>query len=265
MNETQKTGIFAAIAAIAVLLAVLTRPVSITKEDESGGLAAGDLLFKDEASDVTKASSLKITKFDENKLSMESFEIVRDKDSGLWKIPSEYSYPADADEQLKNATSPLAGLKILNVIQDASRSDHSLYGVVEPSEKLEAGITGVGMMVNVADSTGKAMASLIIGKKQDGTQENLHYVRIPNQDPVYTVEIDTSVFNTDFKKWIKPDLLTVKSVDINGIGIRDYRTQQRATNQGVSVAMERNMEADFTYEANGNKWNLDRLVAFEGA
>ncbi len=36
VNETQKTGIFAAVAAVAVLLAVLTRPVSVTKEEESG-------------------------------------------------------------------------------------------------------------------------------------------------------------------------------------------------------------------------------------
>ncbi len=79
MNETQKTGIFAAIAAAALLLAFLTRPVTVTKEDEAGQVKAGDLLFKDEAADATKAASLKITKFDENKLSMDTFEITRDK------------------------------------------------------------------------------------------------------------------------------------------------------------------------------------------
>ncbi len=168
MNETQKTGIFAAIAALAVLLAFVTRPVSITKEDEKGGLAAGDLLFKDEASDVTKATSLKITKFDENKLSMESFEVVRDKDTGLWKIPSEYSYPADAEEQLKNATSPLAGMKILNVMKEAAVAVITRSTAwLSPATSWKR-VTGVGMMVNVADSTGKSMASLIIGKKIEG-------------------------------------------------------------------------------------------------
>lgn len=264
MNESQKTGIFAAVAAVAVLLAFLTRPITVTKEDESGLAKAGDLLFKDEAADVTKAASLKITKFDENKLSMESFEIVRDKQTQLWRIPSEYNYPADAEEQLKNATSPLAGLKILDVIRDAGPSDQSLYGVVEPSDKLEAGVTGVGMMVSVADGSGNNMASLIIGKP-DKNNEQLRYVRIPNQDPIYSVEIDTSAFNTDFKKWIKPDLLNVKSFDIVGIGIRDYQTQQRPGPQGIQVALARSMEADTSYDTTKSKWNLDRMLEFEGA
>ncbi len=264
MNETQKTGIFAAVAAVSVLLAVLTRPVTVTKEEESGTAKAGDLLFKDEAADVTKAASLKITKFDENKLSMDSFEIVRDKQTNLWRIPSEYNYPADADEQLKNATSPLAGLKILDIIKDAGPGDHALYGVIEPTDKLEAGVTGVGMLVSVADASGKAMASLIIGKK-DKNNEQLHYVRIPNQDPVYSVEIDTSAFNTDFKKWIKPDLLNVKGFDIVGIGIRDYQTQQRPGPQGIQVALARSMEADTSYDTTTSKWSLDRLLEFEGA
>lgn len=264
MNEIQKTGIFAAIAAVAVLLAVLTRPVTVTKEEESGTAKAGDLLFKDEAADATKAASLKITKFDENKLSMDSFEIVRDKQTNLWRIPSEYNYPADAEEQLKNATSPLAGLKILDIIRDAGPGDHALYGVIEPSDKLEAGVTGVGMLVAVADASGKSMASLIIGKK-DKNNEQLHYVRIPNQDPVYSVEIDTSAFNTDFKKWIKPDLLNVKSFDIVGIGIRDYQTQQRPGPQGIQVALARSMEADASYDTAKSKWGLDRMLEFEGA
>ena len=264
MNESQKTGIFAVVAAVAVLLSFLTRPVTVTKEDEKGTAKAGDLLFKDEAADVSKAASLKITKFDENKLSMESFEIVRDKQTQLWRIPSEYNYPADADEQLKNATSPLSGLKILDIIEEAGPGDHALYGVIEPTDKLEAGVTGVGMLVAVADAAGKSMASLIIGKK-DKNNEQLHYVRIPNQDPVYSVEIDTSAFNTDFKKWIKPDLLNVKSFDIVGIGIRDYQTQQRPGPQGIQVALARSMEADTSYDTAKSKWSLDRLLEFEGA
>ncbi len=263
VNETQKTGIFAAVAAVTVLLAFLTRPVTVTKQDESELAKAGDVLFKDETADMTKAASLKITKFDENKMSMDTFEIVRDKQTQLWRIPSASNYPADADEQLKNATSPLAGLKILDVIRDATPSDHSLYGVIEPTDKLEAGVTGVGTLVSVADASGKAMASLVIGKK-DKNNEQLHYVRIPNQDPVYSVEIDTSAFTTDFKKWIKPDLLNVKSFDIVGIGIRDYQTQQIPGPKGIQVALGQSMEADASYDTAKSKWNLDRLLEFDG-
>ncbi len=263
MNEVQKTGIFATIALGAVVLAYFTRPATVTKQDEKGGIVAGDLLFKEEVADFSKATSLKITKFDENKLSMESFEIVKDKTTGLWKIPSEYDYPADAEEQLKNATSPLTDLKILNIVEDAGRNDHSLYGVIEPNEDLEAGVTGVGMMVSVGDESGKNKASLIIGKKVDKVQENLHYVRIPSQDPVYTVEIDPAVFDTNFKKWIKPDLLQVKSFDINGIGIRDYQIERTQNGGRLGAVMSQSMEADMSFDSAGNKWNLDRFVNFK--
>lgn len=265
MNESQKTGIFAAVAAVVLLLAFLTRPVAVTKEDETGTIKAGDLLFKEDTADLSKAASLKITKFDEDKLSMETFEIARDKQTQLWRIPSEYNYPADADEQLKNATSPLAGLKILRIDRDAGPGDQSEYGVVEPSDKLEAGVTGVGILVSIADATGSNLASLIIGKPEKDNDQ-LRYVRIPNQDPIYTVEIDTTAFNTDFKKWIKPELLNIKGFDITGIGIRDYQTEQRQGDQGgIQVALRRAMEADASYDTTKSKWNLDRLVEFEGA
>lgn len=263
MNETKKTGIFAAIAAVMILLAVVTRPHTVTKQDEQGGLAAGELLFKEEASDISKAAALKITKFDENKLSMDSFEIVKDKSNGLWKIPSEYDYPADAEEQLKNATTPLSDLRILNIINDAGRDDHALYGVIEPNDKLEAGVTGVGMLVSVADAAGKTMASLIVGKQVDKAQEKLHFVRIPNQDPVYTVELDPVAFDTNFKKWIKPDLLQVKSFDITGVGIRDYQIERQQQGGRLNALMSKSMEADMTYDTGTSKWKLDKLVTFE--
>ena len=263
MNEVQKTGLFAALTAGAIVLAIVTRPVSVTKQDEKGGLAAGDQLFKEEAADFSKAASMKITKFDENKLSMDSFEVVKDKSNGLWKIPSEYDYPADAEEQLKNATAPLGDLRILNIIEDAGRDDHALYGVVEPNEKLEAGVTGVGMLVSVTDTAGKSMASLIIGKQADKVQEKLHYVRIPNQDPVYTVELDTAAFNTDFKKWIKPDLLQVKSFDITGVGIRDYQIERTQNGGRLGALMSKSMEADVSYDTASSKWKLDSLVTFK--
>jgi hypothetical protein len=263
VNETQKTGLFAALAVAMIVLAVVTRPVSVTRQDEKGGMAAGDLLFKEDAADFSKAASMKITKFDENKLSMDSFEVVKDKTTGLWKIPSEYDYPADAEEQLKNATAPLGDLRILDIIADAGRDDHALYGVVEPSEKLEAGVTGVGMLVSVADAAGKNMASLIVGKQADKTQEKLHYVRVPNQDPVYTVEIDTAAFNTDFKKWIKPDLLQVKSFDITGVGIRDYQIERTQNAGRLGALMSKSMEADLSYDTTSSKWKLDSLVTFK--
>ena len=87
-----------------------------------------------------------------------------------------------------------------------------LYGVVEPNEKeLTASASGVGMLVQVGGAENEILASLIVGKAVEGA-ENQHYVRVPAEDAVYVVEIDSSVFATEFDKWIKGDILNVRTL-----------------------------------------------------
>jgi hypothetical protein len=262
VSESTKTAVFAVVAGTCILLAVVTSPRVNRNIDANGSLQVGTLLFNEKFADASQAASLKITRVDEDKLTMETFEIARDKASGLWKIPSEYDYPADATEQVQKATTPLSDLKILDVVS-TSQGDQSLYGVVEPNDKLTAGVTGIGMLVSVADENRGDLARLIIGK-EDADQPGLRFVRIPNQDPIYRVELDPAVFATDFKKWIKGDLLEVRSFDINQIKFRDYEIVLTQNGAQLGARMRYNMDADLTYDTSGNAWQLDRMLVYDG-
>ena len=257
MNEGKTTGIFAVIAAVAFGLAWWSRPVPVSNESDLERDLVGTPVFAS-FDDPTVASSFKIIKFDEDLAQLEPFEVTKDGSSGLWRLPSYDDYPADAAEQVRDATTPLVGLKILD-IQTHDRGDHSLYGVVNPDdEELSVSESGVGMLVEVKGDDDKVLASLIVGKEVEQAQGQ-RYVRVPTEDAVYVVEIDTTPFSTDFKKWIKGELLGVRSFDITDINLRDYVVLP--TQQGYG--MQRNFDADLHYNAEDSEWALDKLLVYE--
>ncbi len=257
MNEGKKTAIFAAVAVTSLLLAIFTRPQSATTEKDELGEMVNKAVFAAKFTDPDKAASLEISTYDETLGTLKSFEVAKDKVTKLWKIPSHDDYPADASEQVRDATTPLTDLKILAVVT-SDRGEHAYYGVVEPSsEKLKVGDSGVGMMVSVKDESGAVAASLIIGK-QDAKNQSQRYVRVPNQDPVYLVELTTTPFTSEFKKWIKGELLGVKSFDINSVSIRDYAI----TLQGQNAFISHTYDADCDYDTTSSKWSLKKLVDY---
>ncbi len=257
MNEGKKTAIFAVVAITSLLAAFITRPQSATTEKDQLREMVNKAVFESKFTDPDKAASLEITTYDETLGTLKSFEVAKDKTTKLWKIPSHDDYPADAAEQVRDATTPLTDLKILAVVT-SDRSEHGYYGVVEPnSEKLNVGDKGVGMMVTVKGDDGTVVASLVIGK-QDAKNESQRYVRVPSQDPVYLVELSTTPFTTDFKKWIKGELLGVNSFDINAVSIRDYAITVQP--QGAFISHTYN--ADCEYDTTASKWNLKKLVDY---
>ncbi len=257
MNEGKTTAIFAVVAAISFGLAVWSRPGVITDESEYRKGKVGKAIFP-EFEDPDAATSLEIVKFDEELASLERFEVAKDPASGLWKIPSFDDYPADAEEQVRDATTPLIGLPVLDV-PSGDRGDHALYGVVNPDDQdLSVTESGVGMLVSVKDAEDKVLASLIIGKEVEDV-ENQRYVRVPTEDAVYKVELDTAPFTTDFDKWINSKLLDIRSFDISSIGLRDYAVFPMQTG---GYGMRRNFDADLSFNASDSKWSLGRLVNY---
>ncbi|MEM1226918.1 MAG: DUF4340 domain-containing protein [Planctomycetota bacterium] len=253
MNEGKKTGIFAAVAAVTLAIGLFVSWPSSTDEDER--IAAGQPLFE-EFKDPLSASSLKIVTFDEEQGQVATFEVRRDRESGIWSIPSRSGYPADAVEQMKDAANSLVGLQILDV-QTRSAEDHEALGVVEPKlEDLEVGDVGVGRLVTFKDDGQKTLASLIIGtpvKDEDGKV----YVRRPGQDPVYVVKLDESALSTEFEDWIEEDLLQISSIDIQDLTIKDYSTSMGPRG---GVALSRNYTAELVMD--GSDWTLERLLEF---
>ena len=69
-------------------------------------------------------------------------------------IPSHGGYPADAETQLKRrGRRRLADLKVVGRRQQATSSDHELYGVIDP-DKAEVGTKGVGTLIAMQDAKG---------------------------------------------------------------------------------------------------------------
>ena len=59
-------------------------------------------------------------------------------------FPRTKNYPADAADHLAEAATSVTDLKILG-LAGSGPGDFKLYGVIEPTPKLEAGSKGVGI------------------------------------------------------------------------------------------------------------------------
>ncbi|MEM6365658.1 MAG: DUF4340 domain-containing protein, partial [Planctomycetota bacterium] len=253
MNEGQKTGLFWGIAAGMLAIGLFVSWPSSSDEDLSIG--AGKPLFET-FTDPLAASSLKIVTFDEEQGSVDTFEVRRDRESGVWSIPSRSGYPADAVEQMKDAANALVGLQILDV-QTESAEDHEALGVVEPKlEDLEVGDVGVGRLVTFKDESQKTLASLIIGKALKDEEEKI-YVRRPGQDPVYVVKLEESALSTQFGDWIEKDLLQLSSIDIADLTIKEYSTSMGPRG---GVSLQRNYTAELSLD--GSDWQLEKLLEY---
>jgi len=257
VNEGKTSALFAAVAAVCLGLAWWSRPDAITNENDLKVEVTGQPVFA-KFEDPNEATSFQIVKYDDSLGQLERFEVAKDKTSNMWKLPSYEDYPADAAEQVRDATTPLISMPILSVAS-LDRGDHGLYGVVNPDDdKMSVGESGVGKLVRVKGEANQVLAELVIGKAVDGA-EGQHYVRVPTEDATYIVELNTAPFTTDFKKWINQQLLEVRSFDISTVGLRDYAILPTQNGYGMS----RNFDADLTFDSAKNSWSLDRFITYD--
>ncbi len=257
MNEGRTSALFAATAALSLGLAWWSRPDAISNESDLISEVTGQPVFA-KFDDPSAAESFQIVKYDEALGQLERFEAAKDKTAGMWKLPSFEDYPADAAEQVRDATTPLISMPILSVAS-LDKGDHTLYGVVNPDdESLSVGESGVGLLVRVKGAANQVLAELVIGKEVEGA-EGQRYVRIPTEDATYVVEINTAPFTTEFQKWINQELLEIRSFDIAAVELRDYAILPTQNGYGMS----RNFDADLAFDSSANKWSLERLVTYD--
>ena len=228
---------------------------------------AAKVLFP-ELSDASKAASLEIVSFDEDTATLIPFKVV--KAGGVWVLPAQQNYPADAKDQLAAAATELIERPILDVVS-TSPGDHEVYGVIEPdAEKVEVGATGVGQLVEIRDASGNKLARLIVGKedKRSGGAgaggRTLRFVRKAGQDPVYRVEIDTSKFTTKFDDWIEKDLLKLSPWDIRRLTVDDSTCSFEVDpgSGGLAVSQDRRSLIELAYDDREAKWSLVKLEEF---
>jgi hypothetical protein len=250
MNENAKTLTFVVVAAVAVLLAVVTRPHLPVAAPEN---ASGQPLYPD-FKDPLAVASLEIVEFDEATASVRPFQVARLEVKGKtrWVIPSHDDYPADAKDQVASAAAGLMELKPLEMVSEDLGAQQE-YGVIQPDPKtLKVGATGVGTEVIMKDSAGKELLALVIGKEVPG-RPGLRYVRKVNQAPIYVVEAKTDKLSTKFENWIERNLLQINTFDMKQVQIRDYALK----NYGGSLAIVQRSKMQVDYSDTGEpKWKL---------
>lgn len=252
MTESMKTGIIAGLALVVALVAYATKPSPVGLKPQD---TVGKPLFED-FDDPLKAKSLEIVSFDSSNSQLSSFKVNQNKD-GTWSIPSHSDYPADAENQLRDAATALVGLKPLGIASEVAE-DHASFGVLAPDkDKTKAGEQGVGLLVKMEDTAGKPLAQLVIGKSVKKAEDQ-RFVRIPTQDVVYVVQIDPKKFTTKFGDWIEKDLLKLNAFDVEQIKLRDYSVFRSER----GFRMDPRLEATMAFDATGNKWDLSELMTY---
>lgn len=246
MTETRKTVTHMSVAVVLLLLAFLTAPGKVDPEAFDD---IGEPFFPN-FQDPNRATTLEVIEFDEETGTAKPFKVTFD--GKVWTIPSHHNYPADGKERLAKTAAGLIG-----ITKDGFRSnnvaDHEAAGVIDPLDDTQPGLTGRGDRVTIKDESGEVLADIIIGKAT-GEEENMHFVRIPDQKRVYVSRLDLDI-STKFADWIDTDLFEVEKDDINEIVIRDYFINERTRR-----VVER---GEITLDRDGDKWQADKMRSDE--
>jgi Domain of unknown function (DUF4340)/Type II secretion system (T2SS), protein G len=216
MNATVRTAIFAGIALVLVIVAVVTTPgigSGPRYEDE------GELFFP-EFTEPGQAVALEVLAVDEKSATPIVFKVQR-KD-GIWTIPSQYDYPADAKERMADAASLLIGLTKGTVRSDA-RAEHAHFGVVDPRDQ-KSELEGRGLLVVFKDDDEQPLGELIIGNEVEG-HSGMRFVRIPEKRRTYAAMIPSQL-STAFEDWVETDLLQLSSFDVEKLVFDNYSVDE---------------------------------------
>lgn len=254
MSEMAKTCLFAGVAGVALVAAVLSRPTP--PPSNTDGLVSMKNL--NPLSDPHSAQELEINRWDSALADKSDFKVARI--DGVWKIPSHGDYPADAEMQMGDAATAATNLKPLGVAS-TKNADHELYGVLDP-ESAQPGTSGVGTRVIMKDAKGETIVSTIIGKEVKG-QSGQRYVRQVGKDPVYIVKIDPSKLSTKFEDWIEKDLLKLNTLDIAKVVINDYAIKEIDSPEGKVGVVDRQGEIVLDFDDTKNTWSVEKLLKWD--
>ena len=218
MSETRKTLVLCAVAAVLVVIAVLSAPRRVTPD---AFLDQGEAFFPD-FTDPNAARTLEVIDFDEETGSAKPFKVTF-KD-GIWTIPSHHNYPADGKDRLAETAAGIIGIKKDDYRSD-NVADHETCGVVDPLDDDALNLKGRGQRVTIKGENDVILADFIIGNPVEG-RENMRFVRVPGQKRVYAALMDLDI-STNFADWIEADLLETGKDDIENLILKDYSINER--------------------------------------
>ena len=216
MKENLKSIIFIAVAAASVALALSSIPQKI--DPASKGNRMGQALF--ETFDPRQATGIEIVEIDEENLEAKSLEVAQ-TEKGWWiRRPQKADYPANANNQVKDVSTILLDLRILDTASEGA-GEHAKYGVLDPSSS-NPGDLGVGKSIALKNRSGSNLAQLIIGNEVEGLS-GTRYVRKPDESTVFTAEMrNASNVSTKFVDWVEKDFLDLDKWNIKRVTLDNY-------------------------------------------
>ncbi len=227
MNENSKTILFVIVAAAAISLAYFTAPEA--RDPSAQGSKMGQALF--ESFDPRSATGIEIVEVDEENIASKTLEVSQTEKGWFIKRPGKADYPANADNQVKNVSSILFDLRIIDQAGEGA-GEHAKFGVLDPT-KANPSEVGVGKMIALKNNTGSNLAQLVIGNEVEGLS-NTRFVRKPDENAVYRVELENvNDVTTKFVDWVEKDFLdldkwNIKQVTFDNYEIKDGRIESSA-------------------------------------
>ena len=170
--------------------------------------------------DPSAATGIEIVEIDEEEGEAKSIEVVKTGKGWFIRRPGRPDYPANADNQVKDVSTILFDLRILDTASDAA-GEHAKFGVLDPS-KAQPGENGVGKMIALKNSSGSNLAQLIIGSATEGLN-NVRYVRKPDESTVFTAELQSvNDVSTKFVDWVEKDFLDLDKWNVKQVTLDNY-------------------------------------------
>ena len=216
MNEISKSLTFFGVAAVCCIIAYFTAPE--TRDPNTHESRMGQALFQ--RFDSSEATGIEIVEVDELEGEAKSIEVVKTEKGWFIRRPSRPDYPANADNQVKDVSTILFDLRIVDTASQAA-GEHAKFGVVDPT-KAQPGDEGVGKMIALKNSSGSNLAQLIIGSAAEGLN-NIRYVRKPEGSTVFTAELqNVNDVSTKFVDWVEKDFLDLDKWNIKQVTLDNY-------------------------------------------
>jgi len=244
MTEMRRTLLFAGVAAVLAVLALVTAP---RQKAPDAFFDQGEAFFPD-FTDPNAARTLEVVEWDEATGAAVPFKVTFQ--GGKWTIPSHYNYPADGRERLAKTAAGLIGITKDDFRTD-NVTDHEACGVIDPMDTASQTLRGRGRRVTIKGENDVVLADLVIGKSFEG-REGFSLVRVPGQKRVYGTRINVDI-STQFKDWIESDLMMIESPEVDRVQIKDYSIDERSGRLDV--------RDDVVLTKGGDAWSMVKTPA----
>ena len=230
MKESIKTISFVAGAGILGLAALVNS--SFGEPGESSEKSLVGKAFYEDFTSTESARSLQVTAMDAESGSPIRFSV--ENRNGLWRIPSEHNYPAEAAARIAQTSSSILGLK-REALVGRDTEDFAKFGVLDPLDEELDDPDNAGKRITLKDKDGEVVADYIIGKKIEAevslrpgegeferqNEQPDYYLRRADENETWRVAFDVDL-STKFSDWIDPDLLRIDPPEITQIEINNY-------------------------------------------